>query len=51
MRDGLLAVQQTATVVMERAVSPRDRKLGNISDFRRLQPATFAGTEKLLNAE
>ena len=36
---------------MERAVAPRKPKLGNVSDFRRLQPATFAGTEKPMDAE
>ena len=51
MRDGLIAVQQIVTVAMERAVAPREPKLGNVSDFRRLQPATFVGTEKLLDAE
>ena len=44
LRDGQIAVQQTATVAMERAVA-------NVSDFRRLQPTTFAGTEKSLDAE
>ena len=51
IRDGLIAVQKTTMVAMERAVAPREPKFGNISDFRRLQPATFAGTEKLLDAE
>ena len=51
MRDGLIAVQQTVTVTMERAVAPRKPKLGNVLDFRRLQPATFAGTKKPLDAE
>ena len=51
MRDGLIAVQQIAMVAMERAVAPREPKFGNISDFRRLQRATFAGTEKSLDAE
>jgi len=32
-------------------MAPREPKPGNISDFRRLQPATFAGTEKPLDAE
>ena len=36
---------------MERVAAPRELKLGNVSDFRRLQPATFAGTEKSLDAE
>jgi len=33
MRDGLIAVQQTATVAMERATAPQEPKLGNVSDF------------------
>jgi len=45
MRDDLLAVQQIIMVAMERAIAPREPKLGNISDFRRLQSATFVGTE------
>ena len=36
---------------MERVAAPRELKLGNVSDFRRLQPATFVGTEKPLDAE
>ena len=51
MRDSLIAVHQTTTMAMERAIAPREPKLGNVSDFRRLQPATFAETEKSLDAE
>ena len=51
IRDGLLAVQQTATVAMERAVAPREPKLENILDFRKLQPTTFVGNEKSLDAK
>jgi len=51
LRDGLLAAQQTATVAIERSITPREPKPRNISYFRRLQPATFAGTEKPLDAE
>ena len=47
----MLAAQQTATATIERSMTPREPKPGNISDFRRLQPATFAGTEKPLDAE
>ena len=47
----MLAAQQTATAAIERSTAPREPKPGNISDFRRLQPATFAGTEKPLDAE
>ena len=38
-------------MAIEKTVAPRKPKFGNVSDFRRLQPATFAGTEKLLDAE
>ena len=51
LRDGLLAAQKTATAAIERSTAPREPKPDNISDFRRLQPATFAGTEKPLDAE
>ena len=46
-----MVAQQTATVAMERSTAPRGPKPGNISDFRRLQLATFTGTEKPLEAE
>ena len=51
LRDGLKAAQQITTVAMERSAAPRGPKPRNISDFRRLQPATFTGTEKPLEAE
>jgi len=31
--------------------APREHRPGTISDFRRLQPAEFSGTEKPLDAE
>ena len=31
--------------------APREQRPGNVSDFRKLQPATFLGTEKPLDAE
>jgi len=31
--------------------APREQRPGNVSDFRRLQPATFSGTEKPLDTE
>ena len=46
LRDELLAAQQTAMAAVERSTAPREPKPGNISDFRRLQPAIFAGTKK-----
>ena len=51
LRDGLVVVQQTATVAMEKATAPQEPRAGNISDFRRLQPTIFGGTEKPLDAE
>jgi len=30
---------------------PREQRPNNVSDFRRLQPATFSGTEKPLDAK
>ena len=51
MRDGLISVQQTTTVAMERAVAPREPKLGNVLDFKSLQLETFVGTEKPLDAK
>jgi len=30
---------------------PREQRSGTVSDFRRLQPAEFSGTEKPLDAE
>jgi len=46
-----MAAHQIATTAKERSVTPQGPKPGNISDFRRLQPATFADTKKSLEAE
>jgi len=51
LRDRLLAAQQTATEAIEKSMAPQEPKPGNISYFRRLQSATFASTEKPLDAE
>jgi hypothetical protein len=51
LRDGLLAVQQTAVVALERATAPRGAGPGNVADFRRLLPRTFSGTGTPLEAE
>ena len=51
LRDGLMVAQQTAMVAMERSAASQGPNSGNISDFRRLQPATFTGIEKPLEAE
>ena len=51
LRDGLLAVQQASTAALEKVVSSRERRPGNFSDFRKLQPPIFTGTEKPLEAE
>ena len=46
-----MAAWQTATTTMEKSVKPQGPKPENILDFRRLQPAIFAGTEMPLEAE
>ena len=43
--------QQTELLRQVLLTAPREQKPGNVSDFRRLQPATFLGTEKPLDAE
>lgn len=45
LRDGLLAAQQAATAAVDKVVAPKEPKVGNISDFRRLNPKTFTGNE------
>ena len=51
LREGILAAQQTAAIALERAVAPREARPGNVADFRRLLPRTFAGTGTPLEAE
>ena len=43
--------QQTELLRQALLAAPREQRLGNVSDFRKLQPATFSGTEKPLDAE
>jgi len=51
LRDGLLAAQQATATAIEKATAPKEQRPGSISDFRRLLPRTFAGTERPLDAE
>jgi hypothetical protein len=51
MREGLTANNQAATIVVDRATTPREPRTGNISDFWRLLPKEFTGTEEPLVAE
>ena len=43
--------QQTELLRQGLLVAPREQRPGSVSDFRRLQPAVFSGTEKPLDAE
>ena len=43
--------QQQTELLRQGIAAPKERRPGNISDFRRLQPATFTGREKPLDAE
>jgi len=43
--------QQTELLRQVLLTTPREQRPNSVSDFRRLQPAIFSGTEKLLNAE
>jgi len=38
--------KQTAFLCSGLFTAPQEKRLGNVSDFRRLQPAVFSGTEK-----
>jgi len=51
--QGMMQSQQQQTELLRQGllVAPRERRPGNVSDFRRLQPAVFSGTEKPLDAE
>ena len=51
LREGLLAAQQTAAAVIERATAPRGPRVGGITDFMRLNPRVFTGNEAPLEAE
>ena len=43
--------QQQTELLRQELATPKGQRPGNISDFRRLQPATFTGGEKPLDAE
>ena len=51
--QGMMQSQQQQTELLRQGllVAPREQRPGNVSDFRRLQPAIFLGTEKPLDAE
>ena len=51
--QGMMQSQQQQTELLRQGllVAPREQRPGNVSDFRRLQPAIFSGTEKPLDAE
>ena len=51
LREGILMAQQTATAALERATAPREQRVGNVTDFRKLDPKMFSGNEKPLQAE
>jgi len=45
--------QQRQTELLQQGLitTPEERRPGNVSDFRRLQPAIFTGEERPLDAE
>jgi len=45
--------QQRQTEILHQGLltAPREQRPGSISDFKRLEPAIFSGTEKPLDAE
>jgi transposase InsO family protein len=51
LRDGLIAAQQTATVAVDKAAAPREPKVGNVADFRRMNPKEYSGNEGPLESE
>ena len=58
LREALLAAQQTsaaaqvtATAAVERMTAPREPRTKNITDFMRMNPAVFTGTETPLEDE
>jgi hypothetical protein len=44
LREGL-------TAALEKATAPREQRTGNVTDFMRMNPAVFTGTEIPLEAE
>ena len=51
--QGMMDSQQQQVELLRQGLltAPREQRPGTISDFRRLQPAEFSGTEKPLDAE
>ena len=51
--QGMVENQQRQTELLrqELIAAPQERRPGNVSDFRRLQPAIFTGEERPLDAE
>jgi len=51
--QGRMQSQQQQTELLRQGllVAPREQRPGNVSNFRRLQPAIFSGTEKPLDVE
>ena len=43
--------QQQTELLRQELAAPKEQKPGNVSDFRRLQPAVFTGNEQPLDAE
>jgi len=43
--------QQQTELLRQELAAPKEQRPGNVSDFRRLQPAIFTGEEKPLDAE
>ena len=43
--------QQQTELLRQELAAPKELKPGNVSDFRRLQPAVFTGNEQPLDAE
>ena len=43
--------QQQTELLRQELAAPKEQRPGNVSDFRRLQPAIFTGVEKPLDAE
>ena len=50
---GMIESQHQQTELLRQALltAPREQRPGSVSDFRKLQPATFSGIEKSLGAE
>jgi uncharacterized protein GlcG (DUF336 family) len=45
------AAQETATAAIERVTAPREPRTGNVTDFMRMNPVMFSGTETPMVAE